>query len=125
MTRKKTWERKKIVTLPPSYTRAPGSICTISLVVIHKGIEVIVVWIGSPISALSVWLGKQIDQAVINHMPQGICIFHRSEDCKLHQNVPIGDRDHIGLPDNDVPCDLALIPCRYGRHTWDRRAHGD
>ena len=72
MTRKKTWERKKIVTLPPSYTQAPGSIRTISLVVIHKGIEVIVIWIGSPISASSVWLGKQIDQAVIDHVPQGI-----------------------------------------------------
>ena len=51
--------RKKIVTLLPSYIRAPGLIHTISLVVIHKGVEVVVVRIGPSISALSVWLGKQ------------------------------------------------------------------
>ena len=47
-------------------------IYTISLVVIHKGVEVIVVQIGPPISASSVWLGKQIDRAVIDHVPWGI-----------------------------------------------------
>ena len=47
-------------------------ICPIPLVVVHKGVEVIVVRIGSPISAANVWLGKQIDWTVINHMSQGI-----------------------------------------------------
>ena len=67
--RKKTWERKEIVTLPPSYIQAPGSTQTISLVVIHKGVEVIVIGIGSPISIVSFWLGKWIDWAVIDHVP--------------------------------------------------------
>ena len=70
--RKKTWERKEIITLPPSYIRAPGSTCTTSLVVIHKGVEVIVVWVGSPISIASSWLSKRVDWAVIDHMPGGV-----------------------------------------------------
>ena len=51
--RKKTWDKKEIVTLPPLYIQAPGSTHTISLVVIHESIEVIVVGIGSPISVVS------------------------------------------------------------------------
>ena len=70
--RKKTWKRKQIVTLPPSYIRAPGLTHTISLVVIHKGVEVIIVGIGSPISIASFWLGKRVDWAVIDHMPQSV-----------------------------------------------------
>ena len=70
--RKKTWERKEIVTLPPSYIRAPGSTHAISLVVIHESIEIIIVGIGSPISVASFWLGKWIDWAVIDHMSGGV-----------------------------------------------------
>ena len=70
--RKKTWERKEIVTLPPSYIRAPGSIRTNSLVVVHKGVEVVVIGISSSISIASFQLGKRIDWAVIDHMPHGI-----------------------------------------------------
>ena len=70
--RKKTWERKEIVTLPPSYIRAPGLTHTIPLVVIHKGVEVIIIRIGSPINIASFRLGKWIDWAVIDHMPWGI-----------------------------------------------------
>ena len=44
----------------------------ISLVVIHKGVEVVVIGIGPPISVTSFRLGKQIDWAVIDHMSQGI-----------------------------------------------------
>ena len=40
--------------LPPLYTQAPGSICPIPLVVVHKGVEVIVIRVGSPISAVSI-----------------------------------------------------------------------
>ena len=70
--RKKAWKRKEIVTLPPSYIRAPGSTHTISLVVIHKGVEVIIIRIDSPISVASFWLGKWVDWAVINHVPWGV-----------------------------------------------------
>ena len=66
--RKKTWKRKQIVTLPPSYIRAPGSTHTISLVVIHKGVEVFVVRVSSPISRSSVGLVKRVDRAVIDHV---------------------------------------------------------
>ena len=66
--RKKTWERKEIVTLPPLYIRAPGSTHIISLVVIHKGVEVFVVRVGSPISRLSIGLVKRVDRAVIDHV---------------------------------------------------------
>ena len=52
----------------------------ISLVVIHKGIEVVIVRIGSLISALSVQLGKWIDRAVIDHMPRGVA---SSADLKI------------------------------------------
>ena len=45
---------------------------TISLVVIHKGVEVVVVQIGSPISELSIGLGKWVDRAVIDHVSWGI-----------------------------------------------------
>ena len=72
MIRKKTWERKEIVTLPPLYTQAPGSIHTIPLVIIYKGVEVVVIGVSSPISAASVWLGKWIDWAVIDHMPRDV-----------------------------------------------------
>ena len=71
-TRKKTWKRKEIVTLPPSYIQAPGLICITSLVVIHKGVEVVVVGISSFISVMSFWLGKQVDWAVIDHMSWGV-----------------------------------------------------
>ena len=47
-TRKKTWERKKIVTLPPSYIWVPSSTYQNLSLVIHKGIEVIL-WVGSGI----------------------------------------------------------------------------
>ena len=70
--RKKTWERKEIVTLPPSYIRAPGLTHTTSLVVIHKGVEIIVVRIGSPISVASLWLGKRVDWTIIDHMSRGV-----------------------------------------------------
>ena len=62
------------------YIQVPDSICPISLVVIHKGIEVVVVQVGSLISAVSVWLGKQIDWAIINHMPWGVA---SSTDLKI------------------------------------------
>ena len=45
---------------------------TTSLVVIHQGVEIIVVRIGSPISVASLWLGKRIDWTVIDHMSQGV-----------------------------------------------------
>ena len=45
---------------------------TISLVVIHKGVEVVVVRVGPPISVASFWLGKRVDWAVIDHMSWGI-----------------------------------------------------
>ena len=48
------------------------TVCLISLVVIHKGVEVIIVGIGPPISAANIWLGEQIDWAVIDHMPWGV-----------------------------------------------------
>ena len=70
--RKKTWERKEIVTLPPLYIRAPGSTCTTSLVVIHQGVEVIVIRVGASISVASFWLGKWVDWTVINHMSRGV-----------------------------------------------------
>ena len=70
--RKNTWEMKEIVTLPPSYIQAPGSTHTTPLVFIHKGIEVIVIRIGSPISVVSSWLSKQVDWAVIDHMSWGV-----------------------------------------------------
>ena len=70
--RKKMWERKEIVTLPPSYIQAPGLTHAISLVVIHESIEVIVVGIGSPISVASFRLGKWIDWAVIDHMSRDV-----------------------------------------------------
>ena len=66
--RKKTWERKRIVTLPPLYIQAPGLTHTISLVVIHKGVEVIVVRVSSPISQSSIGLVKWVDRAVIDHV---------------------------------------------------------
>ena len=66
--RKKTWERKEIVTLPPLYIRAPGSTHTISLVVIHKGVEVVVIQVGPPISRSNIWLVKWVDRAVIDHV---------------------------------------------------------
>ena len=72
MIRKKTCERKKIVTLPPSYIQIPDLIHTIPLVIIHKGVEVIIVKIDPPISVANVRLGKRIDWAVIDHMPQGV-----------------------------------------------------
>ena len=73
--RKKTWERKEIVTLPPSYTQAPGSTHTISLVIIHKGIEVVILGVCSIIGVMSVRLGKWVDWTVINHMSQGVTSF--------------------------------------------------
>ena len=66
--RKKTWKRKEIVTLPPSYIRAPGLTHTIFLVVIHKGVEVVVIRVGPSISVASFQLGKQVDWTVIDHM---------------------------------------------------------
>ena len=56
----------------PSYIQAPGSTHTTSLVVIHKGVEIIVVRVGSPISVASLWLGKQVDRTVIDHMSRGV-----------------------------------------------------
>ena len=52
--------------------QAPGSTFQILSVVIHKGVEVIVIGVGPIVSALSMWLGKGIDWAVINHMSQGV-----------------------------------------------------
>ena len=85
-TRKNTWERKKIVTLPPFYTWAPGSICPTSLVVIHKGVEVIIIGVSPAISALSVRLDKQIDWAVIDHMFLGVA---SSTDSKVTDFVRV------------------------------------
>ena len=108
-TRKNTWERKKIVTLAPLYTWAPGTTHTISLVIIHKGVEVIIVQVGSPISAVNIRLGKWIYWAIINHMPQGVT---SSTDLKIadicHWNAPIYDRDHIG-------CQTMM--CRMTQHS--------
>ena len=70
--RKKTWKRKEIVILPPSYIRAPGSTHTISLVVIHKGVEVVIVRVGSSISVASFRLGKRVNWTVIDHMSQDV-----------------------------------------------------
>ena len=42
------------------------------LVVIHKGVEIVIVGVGPIISAVSVRLGKRMDWAVINHMSLGI-----------------------------------------------------
>ena len=70
--RKKIWKRKEIVTLPPSYIQAPGSTHTISLVVIHEGVEVVIVRVGPPISVVSFQLGKRVDWAVIDHMSGGV-----------------------------------------------------
>ena len=36
------------------------------------GVEVVVVRVSSSISVMNVWLGKRIDWAVIDHMPQGV-----------------------------------------------------
>ena len=41
---------------------------TIALVVIHKGVEIVIIRVGSPISRPGVWLVKRIDRAVIDHM---------------------------------------------------------
>ena len=84
--RKKTWERKEIVTLPPSYIRAPGLTHITPLVFIHKGIEVIVIGIGSPISVVSSWLSKWVDWAVIDHMSWGIT---SSADSKIANFVRV------------------------------------
>ena len=108
--RKKTWERKEIVTLPPSYIQAPGSTHTIFLVVIHKGIEVIVVRIGSPISVMSFWLGKWvdwtvIDWAVIDHMSQGVT---SSTDLKIAYLIQVSPSvTEITLGHQTMMCGMA------------------
>ena len=61
-------------------------ICPIPLVVIHKGVEVIVIGVGSPISAASIWLGKWIDWAVTDHMSSGIA---SSTDSKVTDFVRV------------------------------------
>ena len=64
--------RKKIVTLPPSYTQAPGLTCSHSSVAIHKGIEVVVIRVCPMVSAVSIQLDKLVDWAVIDHMFWGV-----------------------------------------------------
>ena len=54
--------------------------CSTSLVVIHKGIEVVVVRVSPTVSTSSHWLGKQINWAVIDHMSWGIA---SSTDLKI------------------------------------------
>ena len=41
---------------------------TISLVVVHKGVEIVIIRVGSPISRSSVWLVKRVDRAIIDHV---------------------------------------------------------
>ena len=45
---------------------------TISLVVIHKGVEIIVIRVGPPISVVNSRLGRRVDWTVINHMSWGV-----------------------------------------------------
>ena len=107
-TRKKTRQRKKIVTLPPSYIQAPGSIHSISLVVIHKGVEVIIIQVGFPISAVSIRLGKWVDWAVIDHMSQGIT---SSTDPK------IADVVRMSPSMTEIALGHQTIMCRMTRHS--------
>ena len=107
--RKKTWERKEIVTLPPSYIRAPGSTHTISLVVIHKGVEVVIVRVGSPISVVSFWLGKRVDWTIIDHMSWGVA---SSTDLKIAYLVRVSPlMTEITLGHQTMMCSMAQ--CRF------------
>ena len=58
MERRKNIEKiKKIVTLPLSYNGAPGSTLLSLSLVIHKGVEVIILQVGPSISVASLRLG--------------------------------------------------------------------
>ena len=104
--RKKTGERKEIVTLPPLYIRAPGLTHTTSLVVIHKGVEVIVVRVGASISVVNVWLGKWVDWTVIDHMSQGVA---SSTDPKIAYLV------RMSPPVTEITLGLQTMMCSVTR----------
>ena len=78
-------------------------ICTIPLVVIHKGVEVVVIRVGSSISVANVRLGKWIDWAVINHMPWGVA---SSTDSKV--------ADIVGMSPSvtEITLGLQTMMCR-------------
>ena len=89
------------------YTQAPGLIRTISLVVIHKGVEVIIVRIGPSISAASIQLGEWIDWTVINHMPWDVA---SSTDPKI--------ADIVGMSSSmtEITLGLQTMMCCVARH---------
>ena len=57
-------------------------------VIIHKGVEVIVVQVGSPISRSSIGLGKQVDRTVIDHMSGGVASSTASKVANLVSMSP-------------------------------------
>ena len=107
--RKKTWERKEIITLPPSYIQAPGLTHIISLIVIHKGVEVIVVGVGPPISIVSFWLGKQVDWTVIDHMSWGVTSSTNPKIAYFVQVSPLVTEITLGR--QTIMCGMAQ--CRF------------
>ena len=107
------WERKEIVTLPPLYIRAPGLIYLTSLVVIHKGIEVVIIRVGPIVSALSIWLGKGVNWTVIDHMSQGVT---SSTDSKVANIVRVSPSvTEITLGRQTMMCSMAQCWFPAGR----------
>ena len=77
---------------------------TISLVVIHKGVEVIIVRVISSISVVSVRLVKWVDWAVIDHMSQGIA---SSTDPKIADIIGVSpSMTEITLGLQTMMCDV-------------------
>ena len=93
--------------ITPLYIRAPGSIRTIPLVVIHKGVEVVVVRVSASISVVNVWLGKQIDWAVIDHKPWGVA---SSTDPKVANVI------RMSPSMTEITLGLQTMMCRMAGH---------
>ena len=116
--RKKMWQRKEIVTLPPLYIWAPGSTHAFSLVVIHESIEVVVIGVGSPINVASSWMGNWINWAVIDHVSWGVA---SSTDPKIANLIGVSpSMTEITLGRQTMMLNELARECLSGRHKeWE------
>ena len=82
-------------------------------VIIHKGVEVVVVGVGPIVSALSMWLGKGIDWAVIDHMSWGVT---SSTDSKIADIVRVSPSvTEITLGHQTMMCSMSWCQFPTGR----------
>ena len=105
------WDRKEIVTLPPSYIQVPGSTYLILSVVIHQGVEIVVIGVSPIVSVSSVRLGKGVDWAVIDHMSQGVA---SPADPKIADVIRVSPlRTEITLDHQTMMCSMSW--CQFSQ----------